>query len=328
MSFRLQARHVLLTYSQCPLDKDKVFDHLSLLTNILHILVGQESHQDGHPHLHVYVGFQTKPNIRDQKFFDIEGFHPNIAIRPKKIAIQYVTKQDKNPKGNFEWEQGSKIQQAYKKIMQCKEEGKSSNEIFHQAIAVDNSLIRCATSLSFYIKQLEYKPVGSSARFPMESFSLSVLDEARLAIWSNKVATMQRGDRRACRSLWFLGPSMFGKTSLARSLGNHWYMQNMWNIEKICDNDNYYGVLDDISWDSIKLSYKSILGRQMEVELCDKYKKKQTFLLGYPAIVCTNTLPEFTTDERDWLKENVDFIVINHSVLPSNPVHHFEKINI
>lgn len=105
-------------------------------------------------------------------------------------------------------------------------------------------------------------------------------------------------------------------------------MSNMWNVEKIQDLDGHYGILDDISWESLQHNYKGLLGRQVEVELTDKYKKKNTFMLGYPIIICTNDLPEFSLKEIEWLKFNVDFYRINHSVLPSNPIHPFEKINI
>jgi len=327
MTFRLQAKHVLLTFSQCTLTKDQLFDHFSSFRELDHILVAQELHQDGNTHFHCYVSFHSKPNIRNERHFDFNGFHPNIAIRPKKRAIEYATKEDKEPKANFEWQILKPIEKAYQIIQDYHKEGKSEHEIFHAAIATDKSLIRSACSVGYYVGRLKNIKMGSPAKFDLESFALSITDEARLSLWSDTVKVMRRGDRNAIKSIWFTGPTMYGKTSLARSLGNHWYMQNIWNIKKIQDDDGYYGVLDDIEWDDIRKYYKSLLGRQLEVELTDKYKHKDTYKMGYPVIICTNELPDFTPQERNWLQGNVLFYCINSSVLPSSPIIPFQTIH-
>lgn len=139
---------------------------------------------------------------------------------------------------------------------------------------------------------------------------------------------MERGDRLAIKSIWFCGPSMFGKTCLAESLGQHWYMQNMWNLECLSDNEAVYGVLDDIEWESLQISYKAVLGRQLNVNLTDKYKRKTLYKLGYPVIVCSNELPDFSLTQRTWLRENVLFYDIISSVLPNKEIFKFTILTI
>lgn len=107
--------------------------------------------------------------------------------------------------------------------------------------------------------------------------------------------------------MWFIGPSRFGKTALARSIGRHWYMQGVWCIDNLSDEEHVYGVLDDIPWESLRFQYRSLLGCQKDVTYTDKYRAKKTFQMGYPVIVCTNELPEFSNEEKNWLRVNVDF---------------------
>ena len=83
-------------------------------------------------------------------------------------------------------------------------------------------------------------------------------------------------------------------------------------MDKYSDKDGVYGVLDDIPWETLKFNYKSLLGRQKDVTWTDKYRAKKSVRFGYPVVVCTNTVPEFSREEREWLVWNVDFFSIDH----------------
>lgn len=92
MSFRLNASNVFLTYPQCDLDRDEVLKHLKTL-ECDKCVVASEYHKDGSPHLHAYIHFNKKRNIKSQNFFDIQGYHPNIqACRSIKAVAKYITK--------------------------------------------------------------------------------------------------------------------------------------------------------------------------------------------------------------------------------------------
>lgn len=99
-SFRFNASHALLTYSQCDLSKEYVRDALvsSCGNYIKRMVIGQEHHQDGNLHIHVAIKFTKKMNIRRSDYFDIGEFHPNIASRHTFAGAEtYVKKEDHEP---------------------------------------------------------------------------------------------------------------------------------------------------------------------------------------------------------------------------------------
>lgn len=82
MTFRIQAKHVLLTYAQCgDLDPWAVNDHLGQLG--AECIVGREEHSDGGVHLHAFVQWERKFESRNQRVFDVDGCHPNIQTVKK-----------------------------------------------------------------------------------------------------------------------------------------------------------------------------------------------------------------------------------------------------
>ena len=77
MTFILNARYFLVTYSQCgTLDEWAVNDHFGSLG--AECLVGREVHADGGTHLHVFCDFGRKFRSRRADVFDVDGYHPNI----------------------------------------------------------------------------------------------------------------------------------------------------------------------------------------------------------------------------------------------------------
>ena len=57
-------------------------------------IIGREDHADGGTHLHAFVDFGRRVNIRDPRRFDVEGFHPNIqpcGRTPQKM-LDYAIK--------------------------------------------------------------------------------------------------------------------------------------------------------------------------------------------------------------------------------------------
>jgi len=95
--FRIQSKQLFLTYSQCPLDGADVANRLTnLLTpyGIICSRVGTEQHQDGGNHLHCFFKLNSRFETRNQRFFDLDDYHPNIvsAIRDSKATWDYCGK--------------------------------------------------------------------------------------------------------------------------------------------------------------------------------------------------------------------------------------------
>lgn len=95
-SFRVQAKHFSLTYPQFSCDRQEIFAFFATKGDLKRAIVAIESHQDGNKHLHVYLEYQRKINIKRQSFFDFMGAHPNLqATRNPNAWINYCRKEDK-----------------------------------------------------------------------------------------------------------------------------------------------------------------------------------------------------------------------------------------
>lgn len=91
--FEFQAKKVCLTYSQALnlttmriLEKSKEWGAVKYV-------IGEEFHQDGGNHYHVYLTFAKRVHSRDPKVFDIDGYHPNIKkVKRDQGWIEYCMK--------------------------------------------------------------------------------------------------------------------------------------------------------------------------------------------------------------------------------------------
>lgn len=94
--FSFQAKNVGLTYSQCPLDMSEMEIGIAglkgALANYDKLLIGQEKHQDGATHYHVYIHWPNKVKTKDVRAFDIEGYHPNVRRFPAHKGQSQILK--------------------------------------------------------------------------------------------------------------------------------------------------------------------------------------------------------------------------------------------
>ena len=92
-TFRLQSRYVLLTYSQCG-DLDPWLVHDTIISFPAECIIGRENHRDGGIHLHAFVDFGKRIDLRDNRRFDVDGRHPNIAPcgRTPQTMLDYAIK--------------------------------------------------------------------------------------------------------------------------------------------------------------------------------------------------------------------------------------------
>ena len=107
-AFRVQAKGFLVTYSRCPIPKEILIEWFKNFKPIEHIAVAEEVHLDGSPHLHIYVKFQQKINLKNERAWDYvyqgKNYHPSIeGMRHPPSAYQYVTKHG-NYLEEFSWD--------------------------------------------------------------------------------------------------------------------------------------------------------------------------------------------------------------------------------
>lgn len=108
-SFRAQYLTVGLTYSRSTHTKEELLAFLqSKPWGIEEYYIVKETHKkekrhenDTDYHLHAWFKWASKPNIRNERFYDHDGHHPNIGKKSKNWIWNYLKKQDKEPVTNI-----------------------------------------------------------------------------------------------------------------------------------------------------------------------------------------------------------------------------------
>jgi len=103
--FRVNAAGMFLTYSQSALTRDNITQWFSRQARVKRLICGLEHHQDGNTHWHVLIEYDHKKDIRNERFFDIDGEHPNIKTWDRAVTYEqwffnhwkYCKKEDPTP---------------------------------------------------------------------------------------------------------------------------------------------------------------------------------------------------------------------------------------
>lgn len=101
--FRFKGLKIGLTYS-CPVgleenplkelwDSKSLKDNVDKWGNLTEWLFGEENHESGKKHYHLYLKFGQAIDTKNVKFFDLLGVHPNIIRAPGKGWIAYCAKE-------------------------------------------------------------------------------------------------------------------------------------------------------------------------------------------------------------------------------------------
>lgn len=98
---KLRAKNWFLTFPQCAVTKEQAMEELKgkFKEGLLGCLIAQEKHQDGTPHLHIFVRLAKALSTRDRKFFDfVCKKHGNyLTVRSQYGVYNYLTKSDPTP---------------------------------------------------------------------------------------------------------------------------------------------------------------------------------------------------------------------------------------
>lgn len=96
-AFKFDAKTVFLTYAQCDLAINELYNALLAVTPIKWARICREQHQDGNYHLHAVIKFTKRFQSRRAEVFDVkrgdESFHPNIGrVQSEANSLEYVAK--------------------------------------------------------------------------------------------------------------------------------------------------------------------------------------------------------------------------------------------
>lgn len=97
--FRFNALEMYGTVPRSTISKQALLDNMRATFAVKWIIVAEEAHQDGTPHLHFVVRFTTRPDIKNMTRLDsVCGKHGNYQ-KPRVIAacLRYVRKSDPAP---------------------------------------------------------------------------------------------------------------------------------------------------------------------------------------------------------------------------------------
>lgn len=313
MPFRFQSKNAFLTYPNCnlkPIDliNDLIFSLCETSIRIVSYLAVTELHESGEKHVHVALIFAKRPNIKNERLFDVKGFHPNIQPmkgNPATHVRQYLTK-DPIDLVEHNWPTTTRKlsdNETFSLLLQA------STETEFWELASQH----CPRDVVVNRERLEY---FCSKHFkppiiPFVSNYDTFVIPAVIQEWYNTYFQFPRPERP--KSLCIIGPSRTGKTQWARSLGPHIYWNGYTNFGyDSFPNDTSslsHIVIDDIPFDGIKRVFKSLVGCQMEFTATDKYVRKRTIKnWGKPAIICLNMDMAWSSTMdyhlQEWFQDN------------------------
>lgn len=242
--FRLSAKNLLLTWPQCPVDKEDALNQLRNYfpyENVIAIVVGRELHADGNPHLHAYVSLRTKCNIRNSSALDLRGepgqvYHGNYqAARSGKAAYDYVVKD-----GDYavfgEVESFETVRQKRENhlaaIEQCTSEQEFLAYVFLNGLSTSAQILR------------PYWQNSRRTRLRQAPFDPSSFSE--LPMFENALAAATEQDK----ALLVIGPTGIGKTQwiIHRFQEEQTIRVTAWDDLRNCAEDTKVVIFDDFEF--------------------------------------------------------------------------------
>ncbi|AMH87769.1 replication-associated protein [Pacific flying fox faeces associated circular DNA virus-14] len=224
-NFRLNCKAVFLTYPQCALEPEHVLQTILACNKTKHcsVIVAQEHHKDGNKHLHVYLEFPKKIDIKTARYFNyITGKQGNYQkVKVRGACIKYVCKENRYVAHqidvptiiqNYEKQQEkkkSRNQAKNKRVYELIKEGKKYEEL----------LLDCTTGPYCLLH-------GNKIKNMITDFEEIAMKKQRIAdrpaylhlILPGKDIDLLAKKPFKSPQFWIFGPPNVGKTSMLQSL--------------------------------------------------------------------------------------------------------------
>jgi hypothetical protein len=272
------------------LDSDALWEFLKE-KGAVSATIAKEDHKDGQTHLHCFGKFDRKRNIRDCKYFDFQGVHPNIqSPRNKKATLDYVKKD-----GNYK-DYGDSTIDSNHKWTDYISSSRSPEDFINTIIKFEPRTAVCQFSQVRAFAEHHFRSTPPIYKSAYDNF-INIREEMEL-FHSTLYQPQFPGER--IKGLVIVSPTRLGKTTWARSLGRHIYFNGQLNWDRY-DKDARYAILDDIPMQFIPKKTQ-MFGCQQEFETSQKYQKVRSIKWGIPVIYLTNN-SRFLDKEEDWFKD-------------------------
>lgn len=281
---RWSSRYLFLTYPQSDFHHQELHDHLNSLPNVNHTYSCRERHRDGATHFHAIVAAESKFNIRNDRFFDFRGRHPNIApVRNLTKSNDYIAK-DGVTLGEPINNAGGSKRDRYASILSSSNNADEFMRGIRESEPVDYILHH--ERLERFAEKNWKKEITYGNQFNRDQFTVPYSMEE----WVN--TQLFNGPERP-KSLVIIGEPGTGKTKWAMSLGvkfNYWhgYFTGRRTIGA------RYAILDD--FDHMKQNeLKGLWGAQeiIGVKTSNGVSGHKQWEWGIPSIVLWNQAPEW-----------------------------------
>ncbi|UOK20985.1 replication associated protein [Chifec genomovirus UA13_100] len=311
-------RYVLLTYSQAGSD----FDYWSIVELLsgygAECIIGRELHADGGTHFHVFVDFGRLFSTRKTDVFDVGGHHPNIlpVWKTPGEAFDYAAKDGDIVAGGLQ-RPGTDCDYDIENFWACAGASQSSEEFlnFLDQLA-PRDLMRGFIQFRAYA---DWKWAVAPERYvdpPGVVFDTGHAEQ--LSEWLSQAKLGSGPGRVRRKSLMLWGPTQYGKTTWARSLGNHIFFGSQFSGKLALDGiqDAEYAVFDDWKGGMKALpGYKDWFGCQWQISVRKLHHDAKLITWGRPIIWLCNKDPRLmhvATDDVDWewMDDNVIFVEI------------------
>lgn len=276
--FRISARHIFLTYAQVTeFNHAEIHTHLQTIADQVYSC--QEAHEDGGTHFHAIATFEQKKDIRNERYFDFRGKHPNIqSCRSLPKSVAYISK-DGVTLGSPPLDSRTSRQTALTTLIHESTDRDSFIRGFEEIDPL-RSIIHHAQIEGYAAKR--YNRPDSFQPRDRTSFN----EPRALSQW---VATNLFPSPERPKCLILLSPTRYGKTEWARSLGEHSYWNNYVTADR--NLNARYAVIDDMERFSSFTGAKPIFGCQKVIGINPKYSHLQQWNWGIPTIWLFNHLP-------------------------------------
>ena len=173
----LKCRRYFLTIPKCEVGKERIRDLLVEKEECLsHYMIGEELHVDGSKHYHIYLKY-SKTRDFGYSHFDYLGKHGKLeGSRNPRRCFMYISKQDRFPLCNFDYEGGILSGKPEEIAMYLGQTGKSYDDLFKG----DSSSIHLLATKWRSIKnwENEFKERKKLAEMNEKKNGVKIIDES------------------------------------------------------------------------------------------------------------------------------------------------------
>lgn len=312
-SFRINGRHIALTYAQVPEEwtREWLLEQLRKRgTAFDSYVVAMERHEDGGKHFHVYLRAVNKFDIKNARYYDIGDRHPNIQVCKNHTDwIKYCLKEDSEA-----LKEGVKEgRPTYGDVFAAENITAAISMVqtyWPRDLAINGDRIR--SNLELHFRERESANTVPRTRYTLDSFK-SVGAAAVIREWfrAHVLERPMGADRSPC--LIVIGPTRLAKTSFIRAFHEqHMYFRGQFALDGWIPNAKYI-VFDDIEWKFIPHKKELLTNMDQELWLTDKYRGKKSVRTTMPSVILWNKdyLHDDVTEDHAYWDANVQIVEVS-----------------